>query len=103
MKTSLDKIKRPALAAAGCFAAFALSPVAAGEARAWDGESWVYDTSRHVAAKPSAGASETIALASTRKTGASDDRWLDSVFMTFRWSNEIFLKDDRPGLSIIVR
>lgn len=76
----------------------------AGLQAAWDGQSWVYDTSRHVAANPSEVEGAEVALAATpRGIGVSADSWLDTVFMTFWWSNEIYLTDERPGLSIIFR
>ena len=53
----------------------------------WDGQSWVYDTSLHVAAQPSTGASPSVALVASRDSGASAEGPLDAVFMTRQMSN----------------
>ncbi|MBR4612423.1 MAG: sigma-70 family RNA polymerase sigma factor [Kiritimatiellae bacterium] len=69
----------------------------------WDGQSWVYDTSLHVAAQPSTGASPSVALAASRDSGASAEGPLDAVFMTRQMSNGFPINGAAPGFSVIVR
>ena len=70
---------------------------------AWDGQSWVYDTSQHVAAQPSTGASPSVALAASRDSGVSADGPLDAVFVTRQISNGSPINGGPPAFTLIIR
>ena len=71
---------------------------------AWDGQSWVYDTSRHVAAQHADGASPAAALdTAPRGVGPSGEILLDTVFMTRQWSNATSISGGSPAFIFMVR
>ena len=98
-----------ALGAATALALAAAPPAATADSYqnrgtpSWDGQSWVYDTSQHVAAQPSTGASPSVALAASRASGASADGPLDAVFVTRQISNGIPINGGTPAFTLVIR
>ena len=98
-----------ALGAATALALAAAPPAATADSyqnrgtTSWDGQSWVYDTSQHVAAQPSTGASPSVALAASRDSGVSADGPLDAVFVTRQISNGSPINGGTPAFTLIIR
>ena len=98
-----------ALGAATALALAAAPPAATADsyqnrgASSWDGQSWVYDTSQHVAAQPSTGASPSVALAASRDSGVSADGPLYAVFVTRQLSNGSPINGVTPAFTLIIR
>jgi hypothetical protein len=99
--------RKAALGAATALALAAAPPAATANnnlgTSEWDGQSWVYDTSRHVAAQPSTGASPSVALAASRDSGVSADGPLDAVFVTRQMSNGSPINGGTPAFTLIIR
>ena len=74
---------------------------AAGE---WDGESWYYDTSRHVADNPAQEASrEATVDGKARGLAVSGEALADGLYRTCEESNEAKVRSQFRGLTVIVR
>ena len=102
--------RKAALGAATALALAAAPPAATANGNqnlgtsAWDGQSWVYDTSRHVAAQHADGASPAAALdTAPRGVGPSGEILLDTVFMTRQWSNATSISGGSPAFIFMVR
>ena len=69
----------------------------------WDGQSWYYDDSQHVADSPAWEASDEATVSGLHGLAVSGEAFVDGIYKTCEESNEAKIRSQIHGMMVIIR